>query len=130
VRKLNKMAVVLGVMGVCVCVTLAEEPVSSASGALVPAGTAGGGAVAVKEASTWSDMTALFRPSRWAHPVAAGGILSWLNYNAWADEPGRTTKVLAGEVIILGTTYWIIGAATGGGGGGAAALGGGGEMPF
>jgi len=126
VRKLNKMAVVLGVMGVCVCVTLAEDP---ASGAL--ASSAGGGTVAVKEASTWSDMTALFRPSRWAHPIAVGGTLSWLNYHAWADKPGRTTKVLAGEVIILGTAYWIIGAATGGGGGGGgAALNGGGEMPF
>lgn len=132
-NKLNKMAVVLGVMGACVCVTLAQEPVSSAPGAVVPAGASGGGPVVVKTASTWSDMTAMFRPSRWAHPIAAGGTLSWLNYHAWAEEPGRTTKVLAGEVIILGTAYWIIGAATGGGGGGgggAAAVNGGGEMPF
>jgi hypothetical protein len=117
-RKLNKMAVVLGVMGMCVCVTLAEEPVSPV--------------VATKQASTWSDMTALFRPSRWAHPIAAGGTLSWLNYNAWADEPGRTTKVLAGEVIVLGSTYFLLEAfgVIGGGGGGGGATIGGGEMPF
>jgi hypothetical protein len=132
VNKLNKMAVVLGVMGMCVCVTLAQEPVSSASEAIVPAGAAGGGA-GVAKASTWSDMTAIFRPARWAHPIAVGGTLSWLNYHAWADAPGRTTKVLAGEVIIIGTAYWLIGAATGGGGGGGgggAISGGGGEMPF
>jgi hypothetical protein len=121
VSKLNKMAVVLGVMSMCVCVTLAADPV-------------GGGAVAAKEFSTWSDMTAIFRPSRWAHPIAEGGTLSWLNYNAWAAAPGRTVKVLAGEAIVLGSTYFILEAfgVIGGGGGGASAIGGGGggEMPF
>lgn len=118
-RKLNKMAVVLGVMGVCVSATLAEEPVTPV--------------VVTKQASTWSDMTAIFRPSRWAHPIAAGGTLSWLNYNAWSGEPGRTTKVLAGEVIVIGSTYFLLqafGVIGGGGGGGAAIGGGGGEMPF
>lgn len=122
VSKLNKMAFVLGVMGMCACVTLAEEPVV-------------GGAVAAKEFSTWSDMTAIFRPSRWRHPIAEGGTLSWLNYNAWSAVPGRTVKVLAGEVIVLGSTYFlleafgVIGGSSGGGGGGAIG-GGGGEMPF
>lgn len=127
-RKLNKMAVVLGVVGACACAALAEEA-TAVSGAVVPA-SAGGGAVAVKKASTWSDMTAMFRPSRWAHPIVAGGALSWLNYHAWADEPGRTTKVLAGEAIVIGTAWWLIAEAGGGGGGGAVISGGGGEMPF
>jgi hypothetical protein len=56
--------------------------------------------------------------------------LSWLNYHAWADEPGRTTKVLAGEAIVIGTAWWLIAEAGGGGGGGAVISGGGGEMPF
>jgi hypothetical protein len=128
-RKLNEMAVILGVMSICVCVTQAQQPVIPAAGA------AGGGAVAVKEASTWSDMTAIFRPSRWRHPIKEGGTLSWLNYNAWAAAPARTAKVLAGEVIVLGSTYFILEAfgifgGSGGGGGGGAAAAGGGEMPF
>lgn len=124
-RKLNRAAVVLGVMSLCVCATQAQEPV-------IPAAGVADGAVVVKEASTWSDMTAMFRPSRWAHPIAAGGTLSWLNYNAWANEPGHTAKVLGGEVIVIGGTYWLLCATgvIGGGGGGAAAIGGGGEMPF
>ena len=118
-NKLSKMAVVLGVMGTCVCVTLAEDPVTPV--------------VAVKEASTWSDMTAIFRPSRWRHPIAEGGTLSWLNYNAWAAAPARTVKVLAGEVIVLGSTYFLLeafGVIGGGGGGGGGGVIGGGEMPF
>ena len=122
-NKLSKMAVVLGVMGMCICATWADDP---ATGALVPAATAGDGAVAAK-ASTWSDMTAILRPSRWAHPIVAGGTLSWLNYNAWSDEPGRTTKVLAGEAIVIGTAWWLIAEVAGGGGG---AIIGGGEMPY
>jgi hypothetical protein len=122
--KLNRMAVVLGVMGACTCVTLAAEPVTPV--------------VAVKEASTWSDMTAMFRPSRWRHPIAEGGTLSWLNYKAWAAAPGRTVKVLAGELITLGGTYYVLEAfgvigSTGGSGGGGiigGGGGGGGEMPF
>ncbi len=125
-RKLNKMAVVLGVMGVCVCVTLAGEPI-------MPAAGVADGAVVVKEVSTWSDMTAMFRPSRWRHPIAEGGTLSWLNYNAWAAAPGHTLKILSGEVIVIGGTYWILcatGVIGGAGGGGGAIAAGGGEMPF
>jgi hypothetical protein len=88
-------------------------------------------------------MTAMFRPSRWRHPIAKGGTLSWLNYKAWSAAPGRTAKVLAGEVITLGSTYYILeafgvigstggsssgGGIIGGGGGGGGV--GGGEMPF
>lgn len=67
-----------------------------------------GARVAVKqEFSTWSDLTAMFRPSRWMSPFAAGGTLSWLNYKAWRDEPGRTGKVLLGEAIVVGAGYAI-----------------------
>ncbi len=70
--------------------------------------TASGATVGVVHRfSTWSDMTALFRPSRWRHPIRAGGTLSWLNPKAWRDEPGRTGKVLLGEAIILGAGYAI-----------------------
>jgi len=57
------------------------------------------------EFSTWKDLFSIFYPSRWAHPFQAGGTLSWLNYRAWIEVPGRTFKVLAGEVIIAGATY-------------------------
>jgi hypothetical protein len=125
--KLSKMAVVLGIMSACACVTWAQEQESATS------------VVAPQEAGTWSDMTAMFRPSRWRHPLSEGGTLSWLNYKVWAAAPWRTTKVLAGELITLGGTYYILEAfgvigATGSGGGGAvgagAGAGGGGEMPF
>jgi len=121
--KLSKMAVVLGIMSACACVTQAQEVAAPV--------------VAAKEASTWSDMTAMFRPSRWRHPIAEGGTLSWLNYKAWAAAPTRTAKILAGEVITLAGTYYIleafgvIGASGGGSGGGIiGGGGGGGEMPF
>lgn len=123
--KLAKIAIVLGMMSACACVASAQEPVTPV--------------IAAKEASTWSDMTAMFRPSRWRHPLAEGGTLSWLNYKAWAAAPGRTIKVLSGELITLGGTYYILeafgvigsyggsgGGIIGGGGGG----GGGGELPF
>jgi hypothetical protein len=123
--KLNKMAIILGIMSTCACAAWAQEAVTPV--------------VAAKEASTWSDMTAMFRPSRWRHPIAEGGTLSWLNYKAWAAAPGRTVKILAGELITLGGTYYILeafgvigsygsssGGIIGGGGGG----GGGGELPF
>jgi hypothetical protein len=68
------------------------------------------------EFSTWSDLTALFRPSRWKNPFAAGGALSWLNAGAWRDAPGRTAKVLAGEAVVAGAiTAGIIAASDGGG---------------
>ena len=57
--------------------------------------------------STWSDMTAIFRPSRWRNPFRQGGSLSWLNYKAWGAAPGRTAKVLLGEAIVAGAGYAI-----------------------
>jgi hypothetical protein len=71
------------------------------------ASNAGAGIVVTHNFSTWSDMTALFRPSRWRNPLRAGGSLSWLNYKSWRDEPGRTGKVLLGEVIVVGAGYAI-----------------------
>lgn len=124
--KLAKIAIVLGMISTCACVTWAQEPATPV--------------IAAKEASTWSDMTAMFRPSRWRHPLSEGGPLSWLNYKVWAAAPGRTAKVLAGEVITLGGTYYILeafgvigasgGGSSGGGGGIIGGGGGGGELPF
>ncbi len=57
--------------------------------------------------STWSDMTAIFRPSRWKNPLRQGGSVSWLNYKAWGSAPGRTAKVLLGEAIVAGAAYAI-----------------------
>ncbi|HRZ11751.1 MAG TPA: hypothetical protein P5567_04765 [Kiritimatiellia bacterium] len=68
------------------------------------------------EFSTWSDLTAFFRPSRWKNPFAVGGTLSWLNFGAWGEAPGRTAKVLAGEAVVAGTITAVI-IATGDSGG-------------
>ena len=81
----------------------------------VAAGGAAGGAVGVagqasnagasvgltKTFGTWSDLTAMFRPSRWRSPFREGGSLSWLNYKSWANAPGRTCKVLTGEAVVV-----------------------------
>ncbi|MBU1692778.1 MAG: hypothetical protein KKC51_02325 [Verrucomicrobia bacterium] len=68
------------------------------------------------EFSTWSDLTAFFRPSRWKNPFATGGALSWLNFGAWKEAPGRTAKVLAGEAVVAGAvTAGLIAASDGGG---------------
>ncbi len=58
--------------------------------------------------SSWSDLTAMFRPSRWSNPFRAGGTLCWLNYYSWASVPGRTAKVLLGEAIIAGAVVAIV----------------------
>ncbi len=65
--------------------------------------------------STWSDLTAVFRPSRWRHGLQAGGALSWLNANAWREAPGRTAKVLAGELILAGAVYAAVESGSGSG---------------
>lgn len=76
------------------------------------------GAAVGAKFSTWSDVTAAFRPSRWGHPFAQGGTLSWLNYGAWRDAPGRTTKVIVGELLVVGATYAVIDGVSGGSSGG------------
>jgi len=86
------------------------EAIGSAPRVFLQADGAGGGASigVTQEFSSWSDFTAMFRPSRWNNPFREGGALSWLNYNAWAEVPGRTTKVLIGEAIVVLATYAII----------------------
>lgn len=69
-----------------------------------------------QEFSTWADLTAVFRPSRWRLPIRVGEPLSFLNWRAWHDAPGRTAKVFAGVVVVVGITAAI--ASAGGGGGG------------
>ena len=61
----------------------------------------------IQEFSTWSDLTAMFRPSRWKDPFAVGGSLSWLNYRAWQEDVDRTGKVLIGELIVAGAVYAV-----------------------
>jgi len=71
-----------------------------------------------QEFSTWADLTAVFRPSRWRLPIRVGEPLSFLNWRAWHDAPGRTAKVFAGVVVVVGITAAIASAGGGGGGGG------------
>jgi hypothetical protein len=85
----------------------APVPRSSAPRVSVSADNSGAQVAVRQEFSTWSDLTAVFRPSRWSNPLAVGGSLSWLNYKAWANEPGRTGKVLLGEAIVAGAAYAV-----------------------
>ncbi|OGV62678.1 MAG: hypothetical protein A2283_04430 [Lentisphaerae bacterium RIFOXYA12_FULL_48_11] len=89
--------------------------VSGTAGIFVLANSAGASVGVSQEFSSWSDLTAVFRPSRWKNPFSEGGSLSWLNYKAWGNVPGRTAKVLLGEVIVVGATYAIIDASSGDG---------------
>ena len=59
------------------------------------------GEVGVKFTST-GDFFALFSPKRWGSPIATGGSLSWLNPNAWSEDAGRTSRILIGEVVVVG----------------------------
>jgi hypothetical protein len=67
------------------------------------------------EFSTWSDLTSVFRPSRWKNPVRPGGPLSFLNLECWISEPGRTAKTFVGTAVVVGG---IAAVASGSGGGG------------
>lgn len=70
------------------------------------------------EFDTWSDLTAIFRPSRWQKPFGFGGPLSFVNPEAWSIFPERTTTTLIGTVVTVGGLAVIISAVSGGGGGG------------
>ncbi|TFH13502.1 MAG: hypothetical protein E4H02_11725 [Lentisphaerales bacterium] len=70
------------------------------------------------EFDTWSDLTAIFRPSRWQKPFGFGGPLSFVNPEAWSVFPERTTTTLIGTVVTVGGLAVIISAVSGGGGGG------------
>lgn len=72
--------------------------------------------------SSAGDFVALVSPTRWKNPVKTGGSLSWVNPAAWSDDAGRTGRILAGEVIIVGSA--VAAAAAGGGGGGGGSSGG------
>jgi hypothetical protein len=65
--------------------------------------------------SSWSDLTALFRPSRWSSPFMPGGALSWLNVQAWRNDAGQTARILLGELVVVGAGYAILESASGGG---------------
>jgi uncharacterized membrane protein YgcG len=52
--------------------------------------------------SAWSDMTAVFRPSRWADPFRPGGPLSFLNLECWFTVPGRTSLTFLGTAVVAG----------------------------
>ncbi len=68
--------------------------------------------------STASDFIALVSPSRWKAPVATGGSLSWLNPKAWRADPGRTGRILVGEVVVVGGVAMAAASSGGGGAGG------------
>ena len=91
----------------------AAAPASSLS---VQASNAGVSAGVAQEYSTWADLTAVFRPSRWRLPIRVGEPLSFLNWRAWHDAPGRTAKVFAGVVVVAGVTVAIVSAASSSGG--------------
>ena len=91
--------------------------VAPASRVAVRADASGASAGMAREFSTWSDLTAVFRPSRWRLPIRVGEPLSFLNYRAWKEAPGRTAKILVGVVVVAGITYAVVEGASGGGGG-------------
>ena len=66
------------------------------------------------EFSSVGDFIALVSPSRWKAPIRTGGSLSWINPSAWGEDPGRTSRILLGEVVMVGT----VAAASSSGGGG------------
>ncbi len=68
--------------------------------------------------STASDFVALVSPKRWKSPVKTGGSLSWLNPQAWRADPGRTGRILAGEVVLIGGVAAVAASAGGGSGSG------------
>lgn len=70
------------------------------------------------EFSSVGDFVALISPTRWKSPMKTGGSLSWANPGAWADDPGRTSRVLIGEAVVVGGVVVAAAAAGGGGGGG------------
>ena len=67
------------------------------------------------EFSSVGDFMAIVSPKRWKSPIATGGSLSWVNPVAWSDDPGRTGRILLGEVVVVGGAVAV--AAAGGGGG-------------
>jgi len=66
------------------------------------------------EFSSVGDFVALLSPNRWKSPMATGGSLSWMNLDAWREDPGRTGRIIMGQAVVLGG----VAAASGGGGGG------------
>jgi hypothetical protein len=70
------------------------------------------------EFSSVGDFVAFVSPSRWKSPIKTGGSLSWVNPNAWSDDPGQTGRILLGEAVIVGGTAAAIVIGSSGGGGG------------
>jgi hypothetical protein len=65
--------------------------------------------------SSPGDFFALVSPGRWQSPIKTGGSLSWLNPEAWSEDPGRTGRILIGEAVAVGG---VVAAAAAGGGSG------------
>ncbi len=76
------------------------------------AGSGGSGAAvvqtSVEHGGFGSDVTALFRFSRWRRPLAPGGIICWVNPKVWGSEPYRALTVLAGEALLVAGVYAVV----------------------
>lgn len=66
---------------------------------------------------TWRDFTALLRPSRYNNPRDQGQVLCWSKGDNWEEDWTIPSKVLAGEIIIVGGTAVVISSAGSGNGG-------------
>ncbi len=66
--------------------------------------------------STAGDFVAFFSPSRWPSPVDTGGPLSWINPLAWQEDAGRTSRILFGQVALVGGVVAAASADVGGSG--------------
>ncbi len=75
------------------------------------------------EFSSVGDFVALVHPGRWKSPIKTGGSLSWMNPRAWSDDPGRTGRILLGQVVVAGGA--VAAGSSGGGGGGDSGVSGG-----
>lgn len=56
----------------------------------------------VNTSDTWSDITSIFRPSRWRDPFRVGGPFSFLNLECWFLSPLRTLKTFIGTAVVIG----------------------------
>jgi hypothetical protein len=57
---------------------------------------------------TWRDFTALLRPSRYSNPRDQGQVLCWSRERNWNEDWTIPSKVLAGEVVIIGGTAYAV----------------------
>lgn len=117
---MNLVKVISGLLAVSMlsgCVSV--SPTGSAGPKLVSSSRvteSGHSAQVGVQFTSWGDLSAIGRPSRWKAPLSVGGSLSWLNPIAWSDDAGRTGRILIGEMILVGTLGAALGGGSSGGG--------------